>query len=347
MSIQPVGIGLVGAGAFGEFCLKAFSSNHELSIAAVCDTDEARAQHFASIYNAQAYSSLEMMLKDTRVEIVALNTPPVLHAEQGLAVLQAHKHLFCEKPLALTLEDGQMLVNAALQNGVLLTVDYVMRRNPLWNAVALLRELGVFGRLLHMDLANHAAGLNLSREHWFWDTAKSGGIWVEHGVHFFDIFAWVAGSQGEVTAAQVFHAADDRIDRVEALAYYGKTAAHFYHGFTHSSATERTTARITFEKAYLTLHEWVPTVLEIETTIPPEMITSSLPGTIHAKTSGEYTHLVTTIGQKGDVYRAAVQDGMHELALAARDPAVKLNVTGQNAIDSLSMAIQAANFSTV
>src|SRR5690606_14636556 len=111
--------------------------------------------------------------------------------------------------------------------GVRLTVDYVMRHNPFWDAAARLRRDGVLGRLLQMDLVNHAAGLDLPPDHWFWDPAQSGGIWVEHGVHFFDAFAWVAGAPGDVAASQAFARPDGAVDRVAALARYGEAAAHF------------------------------------------------------------------------------------------------------------------------
>src|SRR5438067_1337202 len=98
-SRQPLGIGLVGAGAFGEFCLAAFAELPQVRIVAVADTELARAEMLAGRYNARAYPALEALLSDSTVSIVALNTPPYLHAPQGMATLNAGKHLFCEKPL--------------------------------------------------------------------------------------------------------------------------------------------------------------------------------------------------------------------------------------------------------
>lgn len=344
-----VGIGLVGAGAYGEFCLAAFAGVPEVSIAAVCDTDTARAERFAAQYGAQAYTTLEAILDNPAVEIVALNTPPFLHAAQGLAALNAGKHLFCEKPLALTLADGRALLDAAARNYVRLTVDYVMRYNPLWATAASIREAGVLGALLHLDLANHAAGLSLPAAHWFWDKAKSGGIWIEHGVHFFDAFAWVAGTNGEITGAQAFSNARGQEDRVEALARYGNASAHFYHGFTHSGAHEQTTARLTFERGYLTLHEWVPTRLEIDSLTPAdaEAVRPLLPGEVQAhQAETNLTRLTARLPQgKSAVYRECIQGGIRDLARAVRDPDSPLRVTGEHGIASLSMAIAAHSLS--
>ncbi len=348
MTSVPCGIGLVGAGAFGQFCLAAFAELPDVQIAAVADTDAARAERFAAQYGARAYASLDAMLADPAVQIVALNTPPALHAAQGLAVLQAGKHLFGEKPLALSTGDGERLIAAASAADRLLTVDYVMRQNPLWSAAAALRASGLLGDLLHMDLTNHAAGLDLPAAHWFWDKAQSGGIWIEHGVHFFDAFAWVAGAPGEVTAARAWRRADGREDRVEALAHYGAVAAHFYHGFTHSGPTEQTTARLAFAGGYVTLDEWVPTALTLVTRQPAEPLAALLPGVVTADATPNAPAVIRAVLPEGKsaVYRRAIQDGMQQLARAAQGETDALRVTGAMGIDSLRMAERAEQLAT-
>jgi predicted dehydrogenase len=341
-----VGIGLVGAGAFGAFCLEAFAGVAEVKIAAVCDSDSVRAERFAAQYGATSYTSLDAMLNDPTVEIVALNTPPYLHASQGIAALNAGKHLFCEKPLALDLRGGQALRETARLTKQHITVDYVMRRNPLWCAAVGVRESGVFGALLHMDLANHAAGLDLPPDHWFWDKRKSGGIWIEHGVHFFDAFAWVTGEAGIVKAGQKFSRSDGREDRVEALAQYGDVSAHFYHGFTHSSANEQTTVRLTFEGGFITLHGWIPTSMEIASLTPShaQAITKLLPAdTIIENTlENNVPRLAAYLrAGKSAVYLNTIQAGIRELAQSVRDPSIPLTVTVEHGIASLTMALEA------
>lgn len=343
--MKPVPIGLVGAGAFGLFCLDAFAEMPEVCIAAVADTDFGRADAAAARHQAKAYYSLDAMLKDASVEIVALNTPPFLHAEGGLAVVRSGRHLFAEKPLTLTLEEGEILLQEARANRVRLTVDYVMRRNPFWDATTRLRRDGVLGALLHMDLINHAAGLDLPPSHWFWEREKSGGIWVEHGVHFFDAFAWVSGYAGEITGVQSFARADGAVDRVECLARFGAAAAHFYHGFTHSARTEQTTVRLTFEQGYVTLREWVPTSIEIVTPLSFDLLIDYLPGEaepVETTPTGTFRLISRAPEGKSAVYRACIQAGMSDLARAVREPEHSLSVTGQEALNSLRLAVQAS-----
>ncbi len=344
--MQPVGIGLVGAGAFGVFCLDAFAVMREVRITAVADVDAGRTRSLADKYRAAAYDSLDMLLADTAVEVVALNTPPYLHAAQGLAALAAGKHLFNEKPLALTLEDGAALIQKADTHSRHLTVDYVMRWNPYWQAAAKLARDGVLGALRHMDLMNHAAGLDLPNDHWFWDKSKSGGIWIEHGVHFFDAFNWVAGTPGQITASQSFARADGATDRVEALARFGDAAAHFYHAFDKNGQTEQTTVTLTFEHGYVTLREWVPTSIELLTTVEPDALHSYLPGQMaEPERIGAQQHRLFAFAPEGKaaVYRASIQAGIRDLARAVRDPSHRLAVTGLDGLESLRLAVQAEN----
>jgi predicted dehydrogenase len=301
-----------------------------------------RADELAAKHHAHAHYSLESLLADPTVEIVALNTPPYLHGSQGLTVLEAGKHLFCEKPLALTVECGETLIRTAETNRLRLTVDYVMRRNRFWQAAASLRRDGVLGALRHLDLANHAAGLTLPADHWFWDADKSGGIWIEHGVHFFDAFAWVAGTEGEIASSAAYRR-DGVIDRVEALAHYGSAAAHFYHAFDQSGQTEQTTVTLAFERGYVTLREWVPTSIEILTTQPLDALQTYLPGEVESRVQADGRTFARAFAPEGKaaVYRACIQDGLRDLAQAVRDPNHALAVTGREGLASLRLAVDA------
>ncbi|MBI5929732.1 MAG: Gfo/Idh/MocA family oxidoreductase [Chloroflexi bacterium] len=334
--MEPIGLALVGAGAFGEFCLRAFASLSQVRIQAVCDIDVARAETMAFQYQAQAYDNLADLLRDPAIQVVALNTPPYLHAEQGLAVLQSGRHLFCEKPLALTRTDAQALIDAATQNHVLLTVDYVMRYNPFWQAAAHLARSEALGHLRHMGLSNHAAGLSLPAHHWFWDKTQSGGIWIEHGVHFFDAFAWVAGGTGKILASTAYNRADGATDRVEALARFGNTAAHFYHAFDQSGQNEQTAVGLTFEQGYVPLREWAPTSIEIVTPLAPKALIPHLPGEIETRPTSNNRSLIRAYAPEGKAAMVAFVN-----SIRTGHP---LPVSGQHGLASLQLALAAENF---
>src|SRR4029453_10225659 len=109
--------------------------------------------------------------------------------------LRSGPHGCFENPLAPTLEDATEVLTAATAPGApRLTIDYVLRRNPLYALVVRLQQ-ALLGPPRRFPLENLAGDEHLDPDHWFWDRRVSGGIAVEHGVHFFDACAWLLCSQ--------------------------------------------------------------------------------------------------------------------------------------------------------
>jgi predicted dehydrogenase len=127
-------------------------------------------------------------------------------------------------------------------------------------------RLNALGDLLHGYFENYASDENLPPEHWFWDRAKSGGIFIEHGVHFFDLFAGWLG-RGTVTAAQrgIRAGSSPPIEEhVNCTVRYEPAAlVNFYHGFHQTGRMDRQELRLVFERGDVTLYDWVPTKARI------------------------------------------------------------------------------------
>ncbi len=134
--MNATGFGVIGAGLFGENHALAYSRLPGVDLVAICDVDEARAQAVAAKYGARAYTtSYEELLNRPDIAAVSIATPDFAHREIALAAAKAGKHILCEKPLALTIEDSQAIVDAAKENGVKLMVDFHNRVNPPFVAV--------------------------------------------------------------------------------------------------------------------------------------------------------------------------------------------------------------------
>src|SRR6202165_6371163 len=221
-----LGLGMVGCGRFGEFCLTAFGTIPSLALIGVTDLDQRRAAATAEAFGVTAYSDYLALLADPRVQVVAINTPPALHASMTLAAAAAGKHVLCEKPLGTTIDDATAVLRAVRDARVRLAVDYVMRWNPLYGLLRHLASLPagngrLLGRLRRFALENDAADEDLALDHWFWNEAISGGIFVEHGVHFFDVGDWLMGSHPlAVAALQVRRPGGGVIDTVAATCSY-------------------------------------------------------------------------------------------------------------------------------
>ena len=285
-----LGLGLVGCGGFGRFCLEAYRSVPGLRLVAASDSDAGRLAATAADFGLTAYADYAALLRDPQVQIVAINTPPALHAAQAIAAAQAGKHIFCEKPLTTTVADATAVLAAVRDAGVQISVDYVMRWNPLYWLLHRLQLQAtasgpLLGRLQRYALENLAGDEALGPDHWFWDATISGGIFVEHGVHFFDACAWLMGSapllvQG-LTVARPGTANPALVDTVLANTVHAQgTTASYYHAFSHANRAEFQGITLDWGFAHGVLTGWIPVelTLEVWTDAAGAALLQTLPG---------------------------------------------------------------------
>jgi predicted dehydrogenase len=253
-------LSVIGCGGFGLFALQQFTQLPGVKLVGMAGTHRPAALAAAARFGVENIDEVGELLRRDDVDLVYVATPPFLHHEQAMAALDAGKHVIVEKPLALTVEQADELIAAARQRDRLLVANLMQRYNPLFETVCRLIEGRALGGVLHGAFENYASDENLPAEHWFWDRTKSGGIFVEHGVHFFDLFAGWLG-RGRVEAAQVGVRPGTTIEEhVQATVRYGEAAlVNFYHGFHQAGRMDRQELRLVFERGDVTLHDWVPT----------------------------------------------------------------------------------------
>ena len=260
VSASELRIGIVGAGGFAAFAARAFQKVMGVKIVAVADSNALSASTLADAYAACAYSTYEFFLKDDKVDVVYIATPPALHYGQSKAALLAGKHVICEKPAALTVHEAEELVEFARDNKLLYVVNLMQRYNPLCRLVRRMVEENTLGDFTHGYFENYASDETLSPEHWFWDNSISGGIFIEHGVHFFDLFASWLG-QGELVYSAKWKrpiVKGNIYDRVQAIVNYDKGPVSYYHGFDQPKILDRQEIKLQFERGDITLYGWVP-----------------------------------------------------------------------------------------
>lgn len=268
---RPLGLGLVGCGRFGTFCLAAATDLPGAITVAVTDVEPDRAVSVARAHGARAIRDFDALLADPEVDLVIIATPPVTHGPMARAAVEAGKHVFCEKPLATDLAAARAAIEASERLGRWLTVDYVMRWNPLYWLIRRLQDLrganggALVGPLQRFALENLAGDEQLPAGHWFWDRRVSGGIFVEHGVHFFDAAAWLFGSQPLIVQALQVERAAGPIDTVIASAVHpGGATASYQHAFTHPDRAEYQAVLLDWGYAHGVLRGWIPVELELE-----------------------------------------------------------------------------------
>lgn len=270
LSHPTLGLGVVGMGGFGLFATQHFLQIPDTRLVAIAGTFREAAQQAARRFGADLLETPAELVQRDDVDLVYLATPPFLHFEQAMRCLQHGKHVICEKPLCLTPDEGRALLDEAARRDLLLITNLMQRYNPLIDRVKKLVDERLLGEPIHGFFENYASDEGLSPEHWFWDESKSGGILIEHGVHFFDLMEGWLGP-GTVEAAQAVRRPGSGVqEQVQATVRYGDVLVNFYHGFTQPGRLDRQELRLVFERGDLTLHEWVPTRLVLRGIVDEE-----------------------------------------------------------------------------
>jgi predicted dehydrogenase len=264
MSRQELRFGVVGCGGFGLFALQHFAQVPGAKLVGMAGTHREAAYAAAKRFGVPDIVEVEALVERSDIDLVYIATPPFLHYPQAMLALNAGKHVICEKPLALTPTQADEMIALAHEKKCLLVANLMQRYNPLFATMRRLIESKVLGEPLHGTFENYATDEHLPAEHWFWDREKSGGIFVEHGVHFFDLFAGWLG-RGEVVAAQCTRRPGTAIEeQVHCTVRYGEhVLVNFYHGFHQPARLDRQEMRLVFERGDVTLYEWVPTRVRI------------------------------------------------------------------------------------
>jgi predicted dehydrogenase len=274
ISKSELKIGIVGAGGFATFASQTFLKVPGVKIVAIFDINDKACNKMAVEFSAKSYTDYDSFLLDKNISLVYIATPPYLHYSQSKEALLAGKHVICEKPAAIHTSEAEELVSLARSLKLLYVVDLMQRYNPLTMAVKSMIEEKMLGEFTHGFFENYANDEKLKPDHWFWDKDKSGGIFIEHGIHFFDLFSGWLGKGEVIHSAQWQRPNVEKrmIDRVQAIVNYKDGPVNFYHGFDQPKILDRQEIRLQFERGDITLYEWVPVKIKMHGLFQNEQI---------------------------------------------------------------------------
>ncbi len=261
-------LAIIGYGGFGQFLHYAWRDIPELELVAV----SGRRKSPRIPVEVRYYSDWRKLLETEKPDIVAIATPPATHAEIACAALEQGIHVLVEKPLATTAEDAERIAAAAERTDARATVDLMMRYNPILKAFRGITREGILGKLFRVDVENYAAGDSLPPEHWFWDWRLSGGILVEHGVHFFDLVHFLGEGKAEKVSGTLWREGD-RVDRMAAqVLHESGLIAHHFHAFTRPGFFEETRLILVYDLAVVELSGWIPLSGEIRALVTADTL---------------------------------------------------------------------------
>ncbi|MHB8687857.1 MAG: Gfo/Idh/MocA family oxidoreductase [Candidatus Dormibacteraceae bacterium] len=179
-----VGVGLIGYGAIAQAHAASIAATAGLKLAGICDVSEARRQMAARDWSVRTHPRAEDMLEDPEIGLVVVGTPPSIHADSVMAALRAGKHVVCEKPFALRVEEVDRMIDAAAARELVLTVFQSRRWDPDYLAMREVVRSGRIGEVFYME--SFIGGHDHPCDYWHSHEPISGGTIYDWGSHYFD-----------------------------------------------------------------------------------------------------------------------------------------------------------------
>lgn len=191
-------VGVLGCGKIAQVRhIPEYADNPDAEIAAFFDLNLARAQEMAEKYGGKAYDNVEALLADPTIDAVSVCVANNAHAELTIKALNAGKHVLCEKPMAVTLEDCEAMVKTADKNGKFLMIGQNQRLAKAHSEAKRLISEGLIGRVVTFRTTFGHGGpetwsVDPGKNTWFFNKKLAAmGAMADLGVHKTDLIQYL------------------------------------------------------------------------------------------------------------------------------------------------------------
>jgi len=226
-------VGILGMGFIGRGHFSRIASIPDAKVTAVADVEPERRQGLLQIEGnidlglekldttgVIPYDSAERLIVAAPVDVVDVCLPTYLHRRYTVAALDAGKHVFCEKPMALTLADADAMLEAAAKSGRLLMIGHCIRFWPEYMYLKKTMDSRELGALLSLRLSRMGTAPAWSWQGWMLDAKRSGGAILDLHVHDVDFMHHLLGNPRAVFAQGGHAGATSGYDFAEAAYQY-------------------------------------------------------------------------------------------------------------------------------
>ncbi len=194
--MAKINVAVIGVGSFGAKHAATLHANDRVNLVAVCDADAEAAKKCGEDCKVPYFTDYNEVLKNSEIEAVCVVTPDFLHRDIVVAALEAGKHVLCEKPLALNLEDCKVMIAAAKKTDKVFMVGQICRYTPSFKAVKEIIDRGEIGELFFIESEYAHDYSHMPKDSWRLHPDRHGLI--GGGCHAVDLIRWLAGDPEEV-----------------------------------------------------------------------------------------------------------------------------------------------------
>ncbi|NVJ86219.1 MAG: Gfo/Idh/MocA family oxidoreductase [Algoriphagus sp.] len=193
---KKINAAIVGTGFIGPAHLEALRRIPNIEVVGLVEVTQELADEKAALLGIPKAYTFDEMLKDSDIDVVHICTPNFLHYPQTKAALEAGKHVICEKPLAVKIEEAEELVAIAKEKGLVNAVHFNLRYYPMIRQMKTMREKGELGEVYNVMGSYLQDWLFLKTDYnWRLEPDKSGDsrAIADIGSHLLDITEYVTG----------------------------------------------------------------------------------------------------------------------------------------------------------
>lgn len=206
--------GMIGTGIIAGCHLEAIAAHTRTRLAAVADVVRPRAEAAAAPFGAAVYTDYHQMLENEHLDAVIINLPHGLHEPCAIDCAEHGAHILLEKPMSVSPESCERIIQACERHHVLLQIGHVQRYRPENRAARAIIESGELGELVMID--DHSTGEYFTPERPAWFMTKKlagGGVSINFGVHTLDRFCYLTGSSvASITGACTYQHPGSDVD---------------------------------------------------------------------------------------------------------------------------------------
>ncbi|XXM72949.1 Gfo/Idh/MocA family protein [Lysinibacillus sphaericus] len=191
---------IVGCGFIAKKHASSIDKIDGAKLVAVCDKVQTTMEFYKDQYGANSYTEVEQMIENEDIDIVCICTPSGFHASIAVQIAEAKKHIIVEKPIAMTIEDTDKIIEACKVNNVKLAVVHPNRFRPVVQELRKIVDRGLLGEISHASCI-----VNWNRNQEYYDQAPwrgtkqhDGGVLMNQAIHNLDLLLWFMGNPEQI-----------------------------------------------------------------------------------------------------------------------------------------------------
>ncbi|MCL5073111.1 MAG: Gfo/Idh/MocA family oxidoreductase [Actinobacteria bacterium] len=198
-------VAIIGAGYIGGVHANACSKLKNAKVVALADKDFGKAKMMAKNLNAEPYNDFDKLLSNEDIDVVAICTPTFLHREMVEKSAKARKHIFCEKPVALTIDETKQMIKAIKKYNVKSMVGHVLR---FWPEYVMAKDIimdGTIGKPIHIFCERLGVIPDWAENGWNKREDLGGGAALDLQIHDLDYMIFLLGEPLFVSSQGIYN----------------------------------------------------------------------------------------------------------------------------------------------